>query len=179
MTVPNRLRQAIRVVFLVLAVAVVATFAVIGVPQLVGAEHSFVVLSGSMEPEISPGDVVLINDVPPEEIAVGETITFADGPRPTTHQVIDVVRDGDIHRFKTKGLANEDPDQGWVPAESVIGTVMLVIPYAGHVVMLANTRFGAALFLIIPGALLILNEAWLFLRDYRSRSDPEVHTDGD
>lgn len=181
MSIPDALKAAARVLFLVVGIAVVATFVVIGVPQLVGAEYSFVVMSGSMEPAMSPGDVVLVDDRPLDEIEVGDTITYATGPRPTTHEVIEASQDGDIFLFKTKGIANEDPDPGVVRGESVIGVTMLVIPYAGHIVLLANTKMGAALFLIVPGALLVLNEVYGLARDYRAgaTADREVTQDGD
>ncbi len=171
----------LKVIAILLAGGLIATFAVIGVPQLLGAQHSFVVLSGSMEPAISAGDVVIVDERPPEAIDVGDTITFREGRRPTTHEVVEVIADGDLRRFKTKGLANEEPDQGFVREGQLIGEVVLVIPYAGHVVLLANTEFGAALFLIVPGVLLVLNELWELAKDYRAASTPEqeVAADGD
>ena len=181
MSVPSSVQRAVTMTVIGIAIGLLAVFAVIGVPQIVGATHSYVVLSGSMEPSISAGDVVIVDERPPEEISEGDVITFVDGSSPTTHKVIDVVQDGETIRFKTKGTANEDPDQGFVEADQVVGETMFTIPYLGRVVMLANTKLGAALFLIVPGVLLVLNEVWGLAQEWRHRdsSDTEVVTDGD
>jgi len=60
-------------------------------PALVGAEYSYVVQSGSMEPAIGTGSVVFVAERPAEKIGEGDVITFADsqtGPT-TTHRVIE------------------------------------------------------------------------------------------
>jgi len=62
-------RRLANVVGLVLVLAVVVPFLVYAVPQVVGAEHSYVVLSGSMQPTMNPGDVVVVDDTPASEIA--------------------------------------------------------------------------------------------------------------
>ena len=49
----------LRAVALVLVVALVVPFVVFAVPQVVGGDASFVVISGSMEPAISVGDAVV------------------------------------------------------------------------------------------------------------------------
>lgn len=182
MSIPPRLRTGFKLVFIVIGVGLVATFAVVGIPQLIGAEHSFVVLSGSMEPEISPGDVVIVDEVQPESVAVGDTITYRTGPRSTTtHEVVTVIEDGEIIGYKTKGIANEDPDQGYVDTDQLVGKTILVVPYVGYVTLFANTDVGAALFLIVPGVLIILNELWELAKDWRhqGRAETEVGQDGD
>jgi len=60
--------RAVRIVGLILLIALVLPFVAYAVPQVAGAEHSFVVLSGSMEPSISPGDVVLVAGVQPDAV---------------------------------------------------------------------------------------------------------------
>ena len=79
----DRLRSGLSTAFdlaaVVVVIAVVVPFAIHAMPGLIGANHSFVVLSGSMEPTISPGDVVVVEEVPPGEIERGDVITYAEG----------------------------------------------------------------------------------------------------
>jgi signal peptidase len=144
----------------VLIALVVVPFVVYALPSVVGAEHSFVVLSGSMEPAMSPGDVV-VDGVGPANVEEGDVITFvtSESEPPTTHRVIDVVETNDGGRaFRTKGDANEDPDQELVEPQQVIGGVAFVIPYVGHVVGFVNTPVGFALLVLAPLGLLALSE---------------------
>lgn len=158
-------RTALRVAAVVLLVLVVAPFVVTGVPAVVGAEESFVVLSGSMnaepEPIIQPGDVVIVDGVNPATLEEQDIITFtAGGEEPVTHRVVNVTeQDGQV-AFRTKGDANEDADQQLVGPDQVIGEVMLVIPLIGHVVNFANTTQGFVLLVLLPIGLLVLSEVW-------------------
>ncbi|MGQ4555647.1 signal peptidase I [Halobellus sp. GM3] len=167
MTLRDRdaLRTAANIVGVLLLIGVVAPFVVYGAPQVVGADHGFVVLSGSMEPEMSPGDAVIVRDASPDSITRGDVITFGtDGETPTTHRVIEVVeRDGSA-AYVTKGDANEDPDAGTVPHERVIGEVILVIPVIGYVVQFVNTPVGFAAVVVVPMGLFVISELWSLVR---------------
>ena len=151
---------------LLLLLALVAPFVVYGVPGVIGADASFVVLSGSMEPDIKTGDAVIVDSVRPGQVAVGDVITFTrDGASaPITHRVIDVTGDGATREFVTKGDNNEEADARTVPAANVVGRVVLTIPYIGFVIDFANTEPGYLLLVVVPIGLLILNEAYTFLR---------------
>ncbi|MFB6125429.1 MAG: signal peptidase I [Halanaeroarchaeum sp.] len=157
-------RRLLHVLALLALVAVVVPFLVVGVPQAVGADHSFVVMSGSMQPSISPGDVVVVTAVPPSAIQVGDVITFRDGGDLTTHQVVAIDESNGARAFRTKGTANENVDPGAVPGSALVGRVGLVIPYAGYVVLFAKTKIGGLLLLGVPGVLLILSELYSLVR---------------
>jgi len=160
-------RRIASVAGLILLVAIVVPFVVFTVPQVVGADHSYVVLSGSMEPAMSPGDAIIVSDVPAEQIEEGDVITFGTGANDaTTHRVIEVTEQGDSVAFRTKGDANEDPDSSLVAPSEVHGRVMsvgghlFVIPYIGHVINFADTQLGFVLLFAVPVTLLVLNEIW-------------------
>lgn len=152
----------------VLLVALVAPFVIHAVPTLVGAEHSYVVTSGSMEPAIGVGSVVMVNDVAPGEIGQGDVITYRTGENaePTTHRVVEVVeRDGGV-AYRTAGDANEEPDPELVAADQVEGRVMtvgghlFVIPHVGYAIAFANTRPGYVAMVVVPIALLLVSEMY-------------------
>jgi signal peptidase len=158
-TVPS-LHTVLRAVALVALLCVVALFVVQAVPSAVGADRSYTVLSGSMEPTIAPGDVVIVNSVGTERIEEGEIVTYrlAGSDVPTTHRVVGVERTDEGVTFRTKGDANEDVDPSRVPADALVGEVMFVIPHVGYVTRFADSRLGFVVMVGVPFALLVLNE---------------------
>lgn len=168
----RRLRNVAAVLVLVGAVL---PFVVVGVPQVVGADHSFVVLSGSMQPSMAPGDVVIVRSAPAEVIGGGDVITFRDGSDITTHQVVDVEQTAEGPVFTTKGTANDAVDPRPIPADSVVGTVWFVIPWVGHVVLFAKTKLGAFVLVGVPGILLVVSELYDL---YQARSRASTTSEG-
>lgn len=177
-------KKLLHVVGFVVLIAIVLAFVIFAVPQVVGAEQSYVVLSGSMEPSISAGDVVIVDSVETETIGEGDVITFEPpsdheqaGTERVTHRVLEVVeQDNGIH-FRTKGDANEEADQALVPAENVVGQVMLTIPKMGYVSQFAGSDQGLLLLVIIPAALLIISEVYNLVMAARASSEPSSEED--
>lgn len=170
-------RRLLGAIALVLLLALVVPFVIYGVPQLIGADASYTVVSGSMVPVMQPGDAVIVEAKPAAQIGRGDIITFSrDGTNaPITHRVVGVVETDDGQRaFVTQGDANEEPDQLPVTGDRVIGQVILTIPLIGHVVLFANTQYGFILLVAIPIGLLVLNEGWSILR--RREETPEAPT---
>jgi signal peptidase I len=133
------------------AVAVAAT-------RLAGLEP-LTVLSGSMQPAIDRGDLVLVDRAPASTARPGDVVTFAspDGrDRTLTHRVVRVQRRGGQLAFVTKGDANPVGERWSIPPDGRIGHVRAVVPWAGYaahplaagwsrgVALLALTLAGAA-----------------------------------
>ena len=117
------------------------------------------VFSGSMEPELKVGGVVVTRPVEPEEIKAGDIITFYSplNERLTSHRVIAVEQASAFH-FLTKGDANGDVDPVVVPAQNVVGKVCLHIPYFGYVTQIVKTPLGLLLTICLPGLVVIMME---------------------
>jgi len=156
------LRRLFDVLLVVALVAVVVPFAVYAAPSLVGADESYIVRSGSMEPAIGTGDVVLVERATPADIETGDVITFVpDGqPPPTTHRVVSKTEEDGVVRFTTKGDANEAPDSEPVVENELVGEVTLVLPYVGYVVSFASTSTGFFVLVAAPFGLLLATEVW-------------------
>ncbi|WP_290815482.1 signal peptidase I [Halovivax sp.] len=162
---PSR-RQVCHWIGLVALVAIVVPFVIYAVPGVIGAEGSYVVMSGSMEPSIGAGDVVIVDDTDPTTIEEGDVITYVrdDAETPTTHRVIDVVEADGALAFETQGDANDQPDASAVPASQVRGEVVLTIPYIGYVITFVNTPLGFSLLVVGPLLLLLATELYPPLR---------------
>lgn len=101
-------------------------------PSILGYS-SYYILTGSMEPTINPGSLVVVKDGTDQEINVGDVITFTgrNSNTITTHRVKEVINNG--QEFITKGDANNVVDPISVQRSQVIGKVMFHIPYLGKV----------------------------------------------
>lgn len=93
----------------------------------------FTVISGSMEPAYSVGDLIYVKEVNPNNIKVGDPITFVlnEDLVVATHRVVDI--DAENQHFYTKGDANEIADQNPVHFNNVIGVPQFSIPLLGYV----------------------------------------------
>jgi len=117
------------------------------------------VFSGSMEPEIKVGSVVVTRPVEAETIKVGDIITFdsPSGEIPTTHRVVFVEESSELC-LRTKGDANEENDPFTVPARDVVGKVCCHVPYFGYLSQFVKTPLGFILLLCVPGVIAIVME---------------------
>jgi len=110
---------------------------------LVAAQYNWefdAVLSGSMEPVLGVGGLVIIKPVDAQHVNAGDVISFKipDIETPICHRVIDITKvDGRLF-FQTKGDANEEPDMNPVPAEAVSGKEVFYIPYVGNIARLSE-----------------------------------------
>jgi len=174
-------RRAGRVLGTVALLAVVLLFVSAAIPQLVGADESYVVLSDSMSPAIGAGSMVYVTDVPTDRIDEGDVITYR-GPtsaEPVTHRVVEVVGSDGERQFRTKGDANEEVDQSLVSPEQVVGRVAFHVPLVGYVVSFAGTTTGIVVLVIVPAVLLMATELWDLVKAARSEgpdADPEEET---
>jgi signal peptidase len=160
-------RRILNLVGVLLLVAFVAPFLAFAAPQAIGAEQSYIVMSGSMSPAINTGDVIFVYERNPQDIGEGDIVTFdrnERGERVTTHRVVEVTRVDGSRAFVTKGDANENRDRSPVTAENVIGVVPqpygtpASVPYMGHALLFMQSQQGIFLLVLVPAGLLILSE---------------------
>jgi signal peptidase len=95
----------------------------------------FTVLSGSMQSEIPESALVLTKKIDPNNINIGDDITFIRKDDTTvTHRVINIYenyQDSGQRAFQTKGIENSNPDQEVVYSDNIIGIVKLTVPKLG------------------------------------------------
>jgi signal peptidase len=119
--------------------------------------RSFTVLSGSMEPVLSTGDVIVEKPVRASEVRVGDIVTFNDPEhrgRRITHRVRSVRIERSRARFVTKGDANDSVERWETGADGTLGRVTYRIPLIGYGIARLSGP-GAKLFLVMVPALLL------------------------
>ena len=157
--------------WLLLVVVVGAVLAGVVVPRLGGATP-YAVLTGSMGPSMPPGTLVIVRDVDPATIAVGDVITFMpheNDPSVVTHRVVGVGVDmTGAPTYTTQGDANAAPDVAVVHDYQLVGKRWYFVPYLGWMVELLTAKQRAFGVYLVAGAL-ILYALVMFAGAFRDR----------
>jgi signal peptidase len=148
-------------------------FAVLAVGPHVLGYRTMTMLTGSMSPQINPGDVVISTPLDVQDVAEGMVISYhipIDDHRVVTHRVVSVEHgaDGSL-TVQTKGDANTAVDPWKATLQG--GTayqVRAVIPELGHVIEALRTP--AVSRALIYGAPALL-AGWLILGIWRPAED--------
>lgn len=143
---------------IVLAVVALATVFIVFTSLNVFGLQMFVVNSGSMEPKIHTGSVVI--DHKADNYKVGDVITFkiSGSANTATHRIVTVNNDGTGVTYQVKGDANNSPDPDLVPAANIVGKVKFSIPLVGYLVAFIKTLPGLVIFIIIPATIVVYQE---------------------
>jgi signal peptidase I len=155
------LRQAANVIAVAMTAAALASLlGVTLLPNLLGYK-TYVVLSGSMEPSIHTGSVLVALPVPPDSLKVNDVIVYnrSDVSERVTHRIVQINRDGDKPAFITKGDANQAADAWTVQYGDTAGKIVLSVPLLGYAYQGIASPQGRLVFLVVP--VLVLSLLWL------------------
>ena len=121
-----------------------------------------VVVSGSMEPELSVDDLIFVKSA--DHYQVGDVVVFASGSSLVVHRIMEL----DGNTVITQGDANNTPDDP-ITLRDIKGKVVFDLPYVGVVVDFVKST---------PGTLLILLAAaylyWRSIQSERKEADNEL-----
>src|SRR3989344_3659412 len=138
-----------------------------------------IVQSGSMEPDIKTGSVVIIK--PSSNYAVGDVVTFGKDTKkdiPTTHRIVSSRAVEGVVMFTTKGDANEDKDTNEIRQNDIHGKVLFDVPFFGYIIDLARKPLGFAVLIILPAIIVIYDEGAKIFREIsrlrRTRATPKA-----
>lgn len=147
------------------------------------------VLSGSMEPALNTGDVVVAKRIAPSDARIGDVITYRDPQgRLVTHRVrgmhrvrsraprsgavpelqtLNALGGRDRFVFVTKGDANNAPERWTMAADGELSRAVYRVPLAGRVLSETSSREGKLLLVVLP---LLFLAAWEVKRIWRPRA---------
>lgn len=128
----------------------------------------FSVASSSMAPDYNIGDVLIVKKTDPQDIKVGDSISYygkvgSFAGKVITHQVIKIDKDVEKNLvFHTKGISNlvEDP---LVYEDQIYGVVVHKSEILSFIYKTVNTKYGMFIFIIIPIFYIIGSEMLAFM----------------
>jgi len=136
-----------RIMLIILSVIIVVAWLATFLNRYIPYGFQFeVVTSGSMEPSLKTGSLVLIRAMNPREYKVGDIVSFHP-PLPkkmsVTHRITKLYSSDDgIPEMATKGDANTNGDP-WVTSLGAIeGKKIIAIPWIGYGIQFLQTPHG-------------------------------------
>lgn len=107
------------------------------------------VLTGSMEPTIKQGSIILIKET--DDIENGDIITIKteDTESIVTHRVVKINGEGKDLYFTTRGDANNTDDSFKVKPSMVEGKVIFSIPYLGSIISFLQRNIFIVILVVI------------------------------
>ncbi|MEL7567806.1 MAG: signal peptidase I [Dehalobacterium sp.] len=148
------------------------------VPDFMGYKP-FIVLSGSMEPVIMTGDLIITKEIVPENIVVGDVISFrVDKDVVVSHRVTEIQTEGGLS-FLTKGDANVGMDATNVLPESIEGVYIWRAGGLGRFAMFLQTPIGMLLFVVTPLCLFIIYDIVSRNRRNKKKSQREAELEAE
>ena len=150
----NRIKSVLRLILLVVCGAVLGVNVYLAnANSLVGNRMPMpfgygasVVLSGSMEPEFSKGDLIIVAEA--DSYSKGDVVVFYDGTDLVVHRIIDESDD----TVTTKGDANNVADAP-VDRSAIKGKVLFHVDKLGTAVDFIKTPVGTILIIVLAIAL--------------------------
>lgn len=124
-------------------------------PKLLGG-NTLAVLSGSMEPKIPVGSLVIIKKVEPKTLEAGDIITYKiSADTLVTHRVVE--NNPKTNEIITKGDANKTNDSSPINYSNVVGKMLFHVPLLGYLSIYMQTTLGVAIICVIVIILILLN----------------------
>lgn len=121
----------------------------------------FRVNSGSMEPAIKVGSIVIDVKTDSTKLKEGDIISYSAierGDLLVTHRISKKIINGNSISFKTKGDANNNEDASEIKPSQIQGKVIIAIPYLGYLSQWIRKPVGFILMVVLPAVILIISE---------------------
>ena len=106
-------------------------------PNFLGVK-SYVIISGSMQPELNIGDIVFVKKE--MDLHEGDIISFRQGQSVITHRINKVIDEDGKIVYQTKGDYNNIEDSGTITAETIEGKVIWKLPKLGNVSLFLQNK---------------------------------------
>ncbi len=117
-------------------------------PSFLGIK-TYVIVSGSMEPEYNIGDIVIVKKVEEDDIKRDDVISYRNGQTVVTHRVIEEKEIDGKTRFKTKGDNNNAEDIHDVTIDLIEGKVVGKISKIGNLSIMLQDKISIIIIIIL------------------------------
>ena len=118
------------------------------IPGIFGRKP-FVVLSGSMKPNILIGDLIIVKEVDANTLQKDDIIAYRDDKDlVTTHRIINVIKTDEDICFETKGDSNNVKDSALVCSKDIEGKYIHRIARLGNLILFVQQPLGFGIMMI-------------------------------
>lgn len=145
--------------FAILTVIILLSLLMIATSLNLFGYSMYVVKSGSMEPALQTGSIVITKKQ--NIYNIGDIVTFnvAFSKDTVTHRIVDTKKDvSENVYFVVKGDANPAADPDPVAPTNIKGEFVFTIPFIGYLIAFIKTLPGLLLFIIVPATIIIYHE---------------------
>ena len=165
----STLRFYAAIIRVLLWIAIIAILAIVLVQRISNNEKAvagiriFTVVTESMKPKYNIGDTIIVKEIEPSKLMVGDDITylgkegsFAD--KYITHRIIDMdIDEKGLYTFKTQGIANQEPDPE-IDETQVYGKVLYKTVLISKLNSITGNLYSMYFIIIIPMAIMTFFE---------------------
>ena len=158
--------------------AALAVFVLLALLPHTGLYRPETVLSGSMKPDFSSGDLVIVTPEPSRNVRVGQVISYqipVGDHHVQTHRIVQILRGGEHPVVRTKGDANNARDPWTARLDgSTAWRVRLVVPKLGWMVVWLRDPLVRLLTVFAAPLLFVLIALWRIWQepDQGEREEP-------
>lgn len=141
---------------------------------------SYVIVSGSMEPELQVGDVILIKKVNSiDELKVGDTITYLGkedtfAGKTVTHRIVRIEGNTIVTRGISEQIVKDDPP---ITFDDVIGKYVKTSSFLTAVYTGFSSKYGFLFVIFIPLLALLIVQVVNFVRACKMDKDGKMPKD--
>lgn len=115
-------------------------------PSLFG-KKAFVIVSGSMIPEIQIGDIVIVNET--NKVKVQDVIAFRKDANVIVHRIVKEMQISGKTMYQTKGDNNNVADAELIEMKNIEGIVVSRIPFIGKILILLYNNIQIVIIFIL------------------------------
>lgn len=133
----------------------------------------YTIITESMVPKYNVYDMVIVKDVEPSELVVGDDVVYMGAvsdfkDKIVTHQIISITKkDGRFH-FRTKGINNDIEDPS-IDESQVMGKVIFKSSLLSLISKIVNNPYGFYFVIFVPFAILLVMEFIDFIESRREK----------
>lgn len=117
-------------------------------PSVFGIK-TYVIVSGSMQPELDIGDIVVVKEVNESELQSGDIISYREGQSVITHRIIGIENLENKKLFKTKGDSNNTEDFVAIAMSEIEGKVINSISGLGKIALMLQDKVVIIFIMIV------------------------------
>lgn len=110
---------------------------------------TYSIISGSMEPTIHTGDIVIAKETNKENLQIGDIISFRLGQSVVTHRIIGIEETENGEVYTTKGDKNNTEDKVEIKINLIEGKVIGRIPFMGKIAKLLHGNISIIVIILM------------------------------